>query len=295
MQPEDERGDAVGESYGDHAERAARLEREPHQRDVVQRVAELARRDRQVEAAEVGPAQQRQRTSPGLRLGWQLQLARLIEDRIGHERRSVPMPGLESRCDRHLRADRRRPHARRRLGGRRRGRAGRSSLRRRARADAGRARRVVERAAHGAKRAHLRREHRLRPLRVEADPRGADRGAAAAPAPLARVRRRRSVPGRGRARGDAAARQRACEGQLRRAHRDGRAAARVPEPRRAPVRARARLGRRVGRPRAARAPRAAARRRGSRLVRRRAARRRGRARARGPRARAPRSRRKDCR
>ena len=43
VEAEDERGDAVREPDRDHAERAARDEREPHQRDVVQRVAELAR------------------------------------------------------------------------------------------------------------------------------------------------------------------------------------------------------------------------------------------------------------
>ena len=73
-------------------------------------------------------------------------------------------------------------------------------------------------------------------------------------------------PDSGRACGDAAARERAREGQLRRAHRDGRAAARVPEPRRSAVRARAWLGRRLRRPRAARASRAAARRRGAGVV-----------------------------
>ena len=58
MQPEEERGDAVGEPDGDDAERPARVEREPHQRDVVERVAELARRDGEEEPPEVGSAQQ---------------------------------------------------------------------------------------------------------------------------------------------------------------------------------------------------------------------------------------------
>ena len=71
----------------------------------------------------------------------------------------------------------------------------------------------------------------------------------------------RAVPRRRRARGDAAARERAREGVLRRARRDRRAAARVPESRRAAVGARARLGRGQRRPRAARASRAAAGRR----------------------------------
>ena len=60
---EEERGDAVGEPHGDDAERAARVEREPHQRDVAERVADLARRDREVERAEVAAPQQRRATS----------------------------------------------------------------------------------------------------------------------------------------------------------------------------------------------------------------------------------------
>ena len=59
------------------------------------------------------------------------------------------------------------------------------------------------------------------------------------------MRRRRALSRRGRPRGDAAARERARQGLLGRARRDGRAAARVPEPRRRPVRAGARLGRRL--------------------------------------------------
>ena len=74
------------------------------------------------------------------------------------------------------------------------------------------ARAVVERAVHGADRAHVRRQHGLRPLRQQVDPGGADRGAPAPAAALARVRRRRPVPGRDRARGDAAAREHAGQG-----------------------------------------------------------------------------------
>ena len=103
------------------------------------------------------------------------------------------------------------------------------------RADGRRARAVVDRAAHGAERAHLRRQHGLRPLRLEVDPGGADRGAAAAAAAQPRLRRRRAVSGRGRPRGDGAARQRARQGPLGRAARARRAAARLPRPRRAPV------------------------------------------------------------
>ena len=71
-----------------------------------------------------------------------------------------------------------------------------------------------------------------------------------------------AVSRRGRAGGDAAARERAREGLLRGARRARGVAARVPEPRRPARRAVARLRRRERRPRAARAPRAAARRRG---------------------------------
>ena len=81
MQPEDDRRDAVGEPDGDDAERAAGVEREPHQRDVVERVAELARRDREEEAAEVRPAQQRQGAGLG---GGRLELARDAENGVGH-------------------------------------------------------------------------------------------------------------------------------------------------------------------------------------------------------------------
>ena len=84
--------------------------------------------------------------------------------------------------------------------------------------------------------------------------------------------------------GDAAAGEHAREGKLGRADRDRRAAARVPQPRRRAGRAEPRLGRRVRRPRAARASRASARRRGRGVRRRRAA-----ARPRGARARRPRA------
>ena len=61
VQAEDERGEAVGEPHGDDAERPAVLEREPHQRDVVERVAELADRDGGEERPEVAPPQERER------------------------------------------------------------------------------------------------------------------------------------------------------------------------------------------------------------------------------------------
>jgi len=53
VEAEDERRDAVGEPHRHHAEGSARLEGEPHQRDVVERVAELADRDGDIEATEV--------------------------------------------------------------------------------------------------------------------------------------------------------------------------------------------------------------------------------------------------
>ena len=53
VQPEEERGHAVGEPNRDHAERPARDEREPHERDVLEGVAELADRDRRVRPPKV--------------------------------------------------------------------------------------------------------------------------------------------------------------------------------------------------------------------------------------------------
>jgi hypothetical protein len=55
VQAEDERRDAVGQTHRDDAERPAGVEREPHQCDVVERVAELAGRNREIEPPEVGP------------------------------------------------------------------------------------------------------------------------------------------------------------------------------------------------------------------------------------------------
>src|SRR5438034_534982 len=60
VEAKDERGDAVGEPDRHDPERPARHEREPHQRDVVEGVAELARHDREVEPPEVRPAQERE-------------------------------------------------------------------------------------------------------------------------------------------------------------------------------------------------------------------------------------------
>ncbi len=182
------------------------------------------------------------------------------------------------------RADGRRPLDRRRLGCRRRGEAGDRALRGRARQDArrpGRRRRGRARRP----RAHLRRQHRLRQVRFEGDPRGADGRAPAAAASLPRVRGGGAVSRPGRACGDAPACERTREGQLGRARRDRRVAARVPEPRRPAVRARTWLGRCVRRSRAACPPCPAAGRRGACVVGRRPARRRRGARASRPRAR----------
>ena len=93
------------------------------------------------------------------------------------------------------------------------------------------------------------------------------RRAPAATAAQPRVRRRRAVSAGGRARGDAAAGERAREGVLGRADRDGRAADRMPQPRCPAAGAGPRLGRRERRPRSARSSGAAARRRRARLVR----------------------------
>jgi hypothetical protein len=65
VKAEHERRDAVREPDCEHAERAGRHEREPHQRDVVERVAELADDDRRVRAPEVGALQKVERAPFG--------------------------------------------------------------------------------------------------------------------------------------------------------------------------------------------------------------------------------------
>ena len=81
MQAEDDRGDAVGETDGDDAERTTGVEREPHERDVVQRVAELACNHGEVQVTEVGAAKESKRRCR--RLGRRrLELARDVEDGI---------------------------------------------------------------------------------------------------------------------------------------------------------------------------------------------------------------------
>jgi hypothetical protein len=59
VETEEECGHAVGEPDCDHSQRAAGLEREPHQRDVLKRVSELADGDCEIDTAEVPPAQER--------------------------------------------------------------------------------------------------------------------------------------------------------------------------------------------------------------------------------------------
>ena len=86
-------GQAVGEPHRDDPERPAVLEREPHQRDVVERVAELADRDRGEERrGSRGAGAARATGAPG-RLG-ELDLARDVEDRIGHLRRVCPLANM---------------------------------------------------------------------------------------------------------------------------------------------------------------------------------------------------------
>ena len=114
----------------------------------------------------------------------------------------------------------------------------------------------------GRRRAGLRRQHRLRLARRDANRHGRSRRAAGEPGAQPRRRRRRSAAGAHGARGDGAARQRAGQGLLRHPARDARGAARAAQRRRAPVRAEPRIGRRQRRPGAARAPGAGAGRRG---------------------------------
>lgn len=58
MKTEDQGGHAVREAHRDHAEWTALVEREPHQGDVMKRVAELAYRDREEEAAKVAAVEE---------------------------------------------------------------------------------------------------------------------------------------------------------------------------------------------------------------------------------------------
>ncbi len=138
--------------------------------------------------------------------------------------------------------------------------APRSGSRRR-RAPASRASRAVVDRQGRRRRRGLRRQHRLRQFRRDADRQGRSRGAAAESAAQPRRRRRRAAAGARRARVDGAARQRAGQGLFRHSRRDARGAARAAQSRRASARAEPRIGRRQRRSRAARAPRARADRR----------------------------------
>ena len=82
VQPEDEGRQAVGQPHGHDAERTAAVEGEPHQGDVVERVADLARRDGAEEEPEVtAPQEPERRGASGPR---ELALARQVEHGIGH-------------------------------------------------------------------------------------------------------------------------------------------------------------------------------------------------------------------
>jgi hypothetical protein len=58
VQAEQQRRDAVGEAHDHDPERPTVQQREPHDGDVVKRVAELADRNREIEAAEIMSAQE---------------------------------------------------------------------------------------------------------------------------------------------------------------------------------------------------------------------------------------------
>ena len=91
MQAEEKGGDAVGQAHGDDAERAARLQRHPHEGDVVERIAELARGDGEKQVPEVVPAQEPQR--PRRRAGRELEaLFRQRGDGVGHRRKPCRYP-----------------------------------------------------------------------------------------------------------------------------------------------------------------------------------------------------------
>ena len=205
------------------------------QRDVLERVSELADRDRARTSAEsrcagrvpkrpLGRVEPRGSSSSGVAVAGSV-------TRVFYRRETSGLRLARHGSDDRGPPDRRRPHPGRRLARRGRGRS-RGARRFGAREALPLPRAVVEDA--------LRRDEsrlygvttgfgRFVSTRI---PDGAGRGAPA-PAPAEpRLWSRRAVPGRDRARGDAAAREHARQGLLRRARRDGRAAARVPEPRR---------------------------------------------------------------
>src|SRR5262249_37741292 len=88
VEAEDERRHAVGEPHDQNAQRPARDERRPHQRDVLERIADLARAHREIDAPEARPPQQRERAGGGRREGMWQRLLRRCSYGICH--RNVP-------------------------------------------------------------------------------------------------------------------------------------------------------------------------------------------------------------
>jgi hypothetical protein len=83
--------DAVGEADGEHAQRPGRLEREPHERDVLKRVAELARDDGAVSEAKIPPAKKAERSATPTH-GLQPRLPGRSGKRSGHDGLEVELP-----------------------------------------------------------------------------------------------------------------------------------------------------------------------------------------------------------
>ena len=96
VEAEDKRRHAVREADGDDAQGATGVEGEPHEGDVVQRVAELARCDCEVEVAKVVPAQQRERPRRPRRQ--RAQLVGECRDRIAHADLERPGSGGARSC-----------------------------------------------------------------------------------------------------------------------------------------------------------------------------------------------------
>jgi hypothetical protein len=83
VEPKYESGHAVRQPHGEDAQRSARLEGEPHERDVLECVPELARRDRDIHAPEVGAREQRE-GAPRRRDRVDTRLLGCVGDRVGH-------------------------------------------------------------------------------------------------------------------------------------------------------------------------------------------------------------------
>ena len=98
VQAEDEGRHAVGQPDGDHPERSGRDEREPHERDVLEGVSELADGHRRVCPAEVAaPEKQHRSLRRGGCLGHELLWNR--GHGVGHERVVPGRPRLDWRRD----------------------------------------------------------------------------------------------------------------------------------------------------------------------------------------------------